>query len=438
MINSKQEIKVAINAQIAPNSGFGGVESVLIGLISALGELDDGLEKYTIIGPWQEYDWLKPYTGSNQRIVSGPKPAQPNRKIEVLKRGLGPMCSVARHLRRSLSAPIAYQWPQLPVLTGFYEGLSCDIIHFPYQDISLCALPMIYNPHDLQHRHYPQYFTAQSIAWREAIYRSGCEMANTVVTASAWVKSDIISHYGINKNKIQVVPWAPPTIAYGNLNDSIVQGIREKYKLKEPFALYPAMMWPHKYHLSLLESIALLRERDKIKASLVFTGHQLSLWPEIESRIKSLRLQDQVKHLGLLLSNEMRAIYRLAQFVVIPTLFEAASGPLFEAWQEGVPVACSTVTSLPQQARDAALLFDPFSVEAIANAIAQMVTNASLREDLRLRGRRRLQDFSWERTAKAYRAVYRRAAGNHLTEEDQWLLSWDWMQQSQESKGDPQ
>jgi glycosyltransferase involved in cell wall biosynthesis len=117
----------------------------------------------------------------------------------------------------------------------------------------------------------------------------------------------------------------------------------------------------------------------------------------------------------------------MAQFVVIPTLFEAASGPLYEAWYDGAPVACSNVTSLPEQASDAALLFDPRSTESIAAAVAEMATNGKLRETLRERGERRLKDFSWERTAKAYRAVYRRAAGQPLEEEDRWLLTWDWM-----------
>jgi glycosyltransferase involved in cell wall biosynthesis len=125
---------------------------------------------------------------------------------------------------------------------------------------------------------------------------------------------------------------------------------------------------------------------------------------------------------------EVRAIYRLSEFVLVPTLFEAASGPVFEAWYEGIPVACSTVTSLPEQAGDAALLFDPYSVDAIADAVLRMATDERLRQELKRKGTRRLLDFSWERTAKAYRAVYRRVANRPLTEQDRQLLSWDWMQ----------
>jgi hypothetical protein len=58
-----------------------------------------------------------------------------------------------------------------------------------------------------------------------------------------------------------------------------------------------------------------------------------------------------------------------------------------------------------------------------------MTTNWQLREELKRRGHRRVQDFSWERTAKAFRAVYRRAAGLTLNDEDRWLLQWDWMRE---------
>jgi glycosyltransferase involved in cell wall biosynthesis len=149
--------------------------------------------------------------------------------------------------------------------------------------------------------------------------------------------------------------------------------------------------------------------------------------PEVEKRVAELKLGPQVKFLGFVPDEELRCLYRLSQFLVLPTLFEASSLPMFEAWFEGVPVASSNATALPDQALDAALFFDPLDVSAIADAISRMATDANLRRELIERGHRRLQDFDRERTAKAYRAVYRRAAGFPLTDEDRLLLSWDWM-----------
>jgi hypothetical protein len=75
---------------------------------------------------------------------------------------------------------------------------------------------------------------------------------------------------------------------------------------------------------------------------------------------------------------------------------------------------------------DAGLLFDPLDVAAIGAAIERLMTDDTLCDDLRARGRTRLDDFDWTRTANGYRAVYRRVTGRTLTEEDRRLLSWDW------------
>jgi hypothetical protein len=102
-------------------------------------------------------------------------------------------------------------------------------------------------------------------------------------------------------------------------------------------------------------------------------------------------------------------------------LFEADSCPVYEAWSEGVPVASSNHTAMPDQVGDAGLLFDAISVTAIADALQKMTMDDRLRHDLVNRGYRRVKDFDWTRTAKAYRAVYRRAAGVPLDDEDRWL-----------------
>ena len=431
------KLRVAINAQLRPAAGAGGIETVLCAL-AALGRLDDGPEEYVFIGPHDEPDWLRPLLDGTGRsvVVRGPSKS-PRVKfatgpLEPLKRALGPLRPAAYEVKQRLLSRAHGAPAGVPVSDGFYESLKCDVIHFPFQEFVRCDLPSVYNPHDLQHLHFPQFFTRGEIRRRESIYPAGCRAAHTVVAASGFVKRDIVSRYGIPAEKVQVIPWAPPPADTNSDETGVAEGaLREKYGLGEGlFALYPAMTWEHKNHLRLLEALALLRDRDGLRVRLVCTGHQNSFWPRVERRLDQLRLREQVRFLGVVARAELSALYRAAGFVVVPTLFEAASAPLFEAWQHGAAVACSSVTSLPEQARDSALFFDPLSVELIAAAVARMATDADLREDLRRRGRERLLDFSLERTAKAYRAVYRRAAGRALGEEDRWLLSWDWTREA--------
>jgi glycosyltransferase involved in cell wall biosynthesis len=303
-------------------------------------------------------------------------------------------------------------------------------MHFTSQTYVLCAIPTIYNPHDLQQLHYPQFFSPWEIARRETVYRAGCHFAQTVVVGSEWVKNDIVRRYGIYDGKVQVVPLASPRGIATERPVSDLGAIKEKYQLELPFAIYPAVTWPHKNHLRLLDAIARLRDERGVIIRVICTGSPYeSFQPRIDQRIRELSLLSQVRFLGFVPEDDLRALYRLAQFLVMPTLYEADSCPIHEAWSEGLPVASSNATALPDQVHDAGLLFDPNDVFEIAEAVERMATDESLRDDLRERGYRRVSDFDWERTAKAYRALYRRAADRPLSAEDRSLLAWDWMRE---------
>jgi len=417
------ELKVAINAQLRPNGSAGGVESVVVGLIAALGRLE-GPERYVVVSRWDDDQWIRKYTGPNQTIVKGPgKRRSP--LVSAIRRAASSQERLVRLWRRYVELP---KRMRLPISDGFFEGLGCDVVHFPYQVHSVCSVPTVFNPHDLQHVHLPQFFSPDDLAERDFRYRSGCRFARMVVVGSQWVKRDVMEHYGIGAEKIQVIPWAAPTQAYDAPTPESVAEVRRKHGLDRPYFYYPAMTWPHKNHLRLLEAFSSIRSEPGSGMDLVCTGSKRpEHWPAIEGKIRELGLEGRARFLGMIPREEIRGVYSAATAVIVPTLFEAASAPVFEAWAEGVPAACSTVTSLPEQAGDAAILFDPLSVEAIAAAMVELAADAPLREKLIAAGRLRLADFDWERTAKAYRAVYRKLANRPLTEEDRRLLAWDWM-----------
>jgi glycosyltransferase involved in cell wall biosynthesis len=257
-----------------------------------------------------------------------------------------------------------------------------------------------------------------------------------VVVGTQWIKDDIVHRYGTDIDKVQVIPWASPTQFYKEPPAGHLAAVTQKYQLETPFAFYPAVTWPHKNHLRLLEALAHLRDNRGLVVRLVCTG---SLYPSfhasIEARVGELNLSSQVKFLGFVPEDDLLALYRLAQFLVMPTLYEADSCPIHEAWSEGLPVTSSNATALPDQVHDAGLMFDPKDVLDIANAVERMATDQELREDLRKLGYRRVKDFDWERTAKAYRAVYRRAADRPLTDEDRMLLQWDWLRHPERPSG---
>jgi glycosyltransferase involved in cell wall biosynthesis len=414
-------MKVAIDARILPGVA-GGVAVAVKSLLQGLGQLVDGDEEYVVIVHGEEQQaWVASFLGPNQRAVLFGRPQHRGARGLML-RLLRP---IARYVRRELDRRV---WPEVPVSDGFHESLGCDVLHLPTQGFILCALPTIYNPHDLQHLRYPQFFSPSVLAWRETIYPAGCHFAQTVVVGSQWVKDDVIRRYRIDPDKVQVIPEAAPSQSWAEPSSADLARARATYGLKPPFIVFPGVTWPHKNHLQLFRALAHLRDQRGLTVRLICTGARYpDHWPRIEAGLREFALSGQVKFLGYVPEPDLRAIYRLASCLVLPSFYEASSLPIFEAWFDGLPVVCSNAAALPQQVHDAALLFDPADVNALADALATVMTDADVRRLLQGRGYERLKDFDLQRTAKAYRGVYRRAAGLPLSEEDRWLLRWDWM-----------
>lgn len=419
--SSRTLVRIAFDAQILPGGHHGGVEQVVLNLVRALGQLE-GAEEYIIISHWRYPHWLKPYLGPNQRIITNLSHSYSGATR------FGPLwLSVpARRVWRKLREHITLGrggTPTVPESRGFYESLKADLVHFPFQGYVRSRLPCIYNPHDLQHVHFPQYFSTDQIAWRETIYRTGCREARVITVPSQWVKRDLVNQYNIAPEKVVVTYWAPATDNTDPVTEQTLAATRHKFNLPAAFAFYPAQTWQHKNHVRLIQALAILRDREGIELPLVLTGKATEFWRVIMRQIQALGLMRQVHFLGYVAPSELRALYRLAQFVIHPSVFEGGGLPILEAFREGTPVACANTTSLPEYAGDAALFFDPLSPESIAAAAKQMWQDEGLRTFLHERGMVRVRAFSWEQTAKKYRALYRQIAGQPLDEHDHALLA---------------
>ena len=124
---------------------------------------------------------------------------------------------------------------------------------------------------------------------------------------------------------------------------------------------------------------------------LVLTGNKRDGYEAVKSAIDRLGLNEQVLHLGYVELGDLQAIYKLATALVMPSLFESVSIPIYEAFQVGTPVVASGILALPEQVGDAALLFDPNSAASISEAMLRIVKDS---EAARLLGRRGLARMS--------------------------------------------
>src|SRR5262245_55690931 len=169
-------LRIAINCELAPGTQAGGTQSVVSGLVRALGELRDGNEEYVLICHPENRAWVEPLAGSNTKLVNRPQPP-----------AQGWRGKVQRWLRKMTGEKLR-QWPEVPRSDGFYESLNADVIHWPWQYFAVTALPSVFNPHDLLHLHYPKFFQPRDIVAREAVYPVACRLAHTIAVASEWAR----------------------------------------------------------------------------------------------------------------------------------------------------------------------------------------------------------------------------------------------------------
>ena len=241
--------------------------------------------------------------------------------------------------------------------------------------------PFVFTLHDLQEHYYPHYFTWIQRIWRNFINTSLVKKASKVICESNCVKNDIINLFNCGASKIEVLPSPPQNMNF-NITDVNINNTLENYKLiKDTYIIYPAQFWKHKNHIKLINAFKIINDNfPHIK--LVLTGKKRFDFINISKTINSLHLSDKVVFTEFLPDIELRILMKNALFLIMPTLFESISIPIYEAFQVGIPVCSSNVLSLPDQVGDAGIIFDPNSVKSIADSAILLIEDKSLRISL--------------------------------------------------------
>jgi glycosyltransferase involved in cell wall biosynthesis len=300
---------------------------------------------------------------------------------------------------------------RIPASPRVMDDLKFDLVHFPTQFGFETSIPSLYQPHDFQHKQFPEFFHSETLLLREIGMRMMMEQSTLIALGTQWTVNDLAKHYpefAFKTINLPVFPRLLPTISEANLNIE---------KPQYEYILYPAMNWPHKNHLRLLEAFQIVvRQYPELK--LVLTGGKFKGDRNFSREIDSLDLQNNVLMTGYLSESELAIMYARAKVVVVPSLFESESLPVWEAFRFGVPVAASNVTAIPAQVGDAAILFDPLEVREIAESILRIISNKPLQLELKKSGEHRYMQLTPINTAISYRFAYRRILKLEFDESD--------------------
>jgi len=248
-----------------------------------------------------------------------------------------------------------------------------------------------------------------------ALYKRGAHIAAAeaarIIVPSRSTALDVEEFYGVERERIRVVPHGVDIHELGPGDDPVGDAARrwERRGIAEPYVLWVGTQEQRKNVVAVLDAFAHVAARHP-ELSLVLHGPNGWLGDEVGEGLQKRGLHGRtIVSEGSLPRNELAALYARASAFVYPSLYEGFGLPVLEAMACGTPVVTSNISALPETAGDAALLVDPLDDVALAEAIARILEDPVLAEDLASRGQKRAKAFTWGETARRTWAIYEEA-----------------------------
>ena len=242
--------------------------------------------------------------------------------------------------------------------------------------------------------------------------------AAEIITVSEATKRDITRILALPDDRVHVVHEAPSPQFGPPANRLALEMVRRTSRLPERFILHVGTLEPRKNLIRLLRAFAQNRRDVGAAHSLVLAGNRGWRDERIFAAIERLGLQDSVRFVGYVPDEVLVGLYRLADALVYPSLYEGFGLPVVEA-TTGVPQAmASTTGGLREVVDDAAEIIDPLDVESIAAGLRRTLSDGDRRAELQASGFARAAMFTWEAAATRTRQVYARAVCPERTPDD--------------------
>ncbi len=258
-------------------------------------------------------------------------------------------------------------------------------------------IPQIPVFHDIAYEHYPKDI-APFASWHCRTFSPKyAAKAAQILTVSDFSKRDIMAQYGTDESKISVV-YNGASHGFRALSAEEKDRIRSTYTGGNPYFHFVGTIQPRKNLENLLRAFDKFKTQQPSSVKLLLVGRKGWQYAGAMETYEAMRHKEDVIFTGFVSDEELNGIYAASLALCYVPYFEGFGIPILEAMQSETAVICSHAASMPEVAGDAAIMVDPFSPEAIAEALQRIWENPAERQKLIEKGKKQRENFSWEKT----------------------------------------
>lgn len=395
---------------VLPGGGNGGAKIMTLELVRRLQALAPDCE-FILLTADSTHDELAGLDAPNTRRVLGRVTSKPGQDAKSTAKGLASL--LPARVRGGMAAAYLEAAGRLRRTGRRVDALEADLLFRPFTApyYRAAATPTVAVLYDLQFKRYPQNFRDEERLHWDRVLRDARRLADEYVCISEFVRASVLEHAALDPQRVHTIhiqlshrlPEVGPQVLAEVLGTLSLEAGQ--------YLLYPANFWPHKNHETLLAAFGMHRARDpSSRLKLVCTGAPGERGRHLAGEAARMGLGPWTVFPGYLPEPQLAALLRGCAALVYPSLYEGFGMPVPEAMAAGKPVLCSSVTSVPEIAGDAALYFDPTRPAEIADAIRRLVGDPALAAELVKKGLARARVFGDpSRMASQYWAVFERA-----------------------------
>lgn len=299
----------------------------------------------------------------------------------------------------ALRHPLLYVFYMEVVLPFFLRKHKPDVMVSADGYLSLSSsckqIPIIY---DINFEHKPGDIKLKNRIYFKFFFKRFARKGKRIATISEYSKKDIADYYKLDSSTIDNVSCGINS-NFSPLDEQQISEVKNKWSGGKPYYFFVGSMHPRKNIKRLIDAFNLFKQKTGSNFKLILAGSILWSKTEIEDSYTNSPYKEDIIFTGRLSDEDLQKMLGAAYALSFVPIFEGFGLPIVEAFQSGVPVICSNVTSMPEVAGNAALMVDPFSIDSIAEGMVTLSKNNELRNQLIAKGHIQKQLFSWSRTA---------------------------------------